>query len=133
MSRPIPGSVAIEYRNGSLRCQRCSRCHREQQQSSLVLDAARTNALGLAPVMVGQDLIGIVCADCVQAVERHIQSVFPDGHAFPFVDAAGQLLPTPRCACGTALVWTEDGRGMACTQCDVERQHDTDVRGLSPA
>lgn len=119
MSRPIPGAQAIEYRKGPTRFQRCSRCQQEQAQSSLVLDTK--HAATHHAVMVGPDLVGIVCAGCVAAVEQHVLGLWPDKHAFPFVDAAGQLLPTPRCEAGHALVYAHDGSGMVCEQCDVER------------
>lgn len=115
MSRPIVGGQCINYRKGSRTFQRCSRCQREREMSALV---------GLAfekyvPIMVGQDLLGMLCADCVHAAETHIQAIFPDRHAFPFCDERGQLLPTPRCENGHVLAYTEDGSGMVCTQCDV--------------
>lgn len=116
MSRPIPGVQALEFRRDGQRCQRCSRCQRERPLSPLVLtNAAET----MYPIMVGQDLVGILCHECVMATERHIQSLFPDGHAFPFVDDRGRLMPTPRCELGHTLVYSSDGRGMVCDQCDV--------------
>lgn len=74
----------------------------------------------LYPIMVGQDLVGMLCHECVQAVEVHIQSAFPQRHAFPFVGERGELLPAPRCELGHPLVYAHDGRGMVCETCDVE-------------
>lgn len=116
MSRPIPGVQALEFRRDGQRYQRCSRCQRERAMSSLVMpNAAET----MYPIMVGQDLVGVLCSGCVHATELHIQSIFPDRHAFPFVDDRGRLIPTPRCELGHALVYSDDGRGMVCQQCDV--------------
>jgi hypothetical protein len=122
MSRPIPGTQSLEYRKGNRRFQRCSRCQREKDMSpALVLHVDRVNASEFAPIMVGNDLVGIVCPDCVQATETHIQSMFPESHAWPFIDPMGELLPTPRCECGMPLVYTQDGRQMTCKQCDVQQ------------
>lgn len=70
--------------------------------------------------MVGNDLVGVACPECVLSVERHIQAMFPDGHAFPFVNDRGELLSTPRCENGHALIYAVDGRSMVCQQCDAE-------------
>lgn len=130
MNRPIPGTPSLEYRNGAQRYQRCSRCHRERALSSLVLSTERASLQTLNPIMVGNDLVGVLCDDCVHSVERYVQSLFPDGHAFPFVDATGQLMPTPRCDdCGMPLVFGDDGSCMVCPQCDVTR--DTDASELA--
>ena len=74
----------------------------------------------LLPITIGFELVGMVCSGCVLAIERQIQASFPDGLAFPFVNMAGHRMPTPRCECGTVLAFTADGRGMTCTQCDVQ-------------
>lgn len=118
MSRPIPGVQALEYKGADgVRTQRCSRCHGERKMSALVRNLSAAEQM--YPIMVGQDLVGVLCADCVYSTERHIQALFPDGHAFPFVGERGELLPTPRCEQGHALSYSDDGRGMVCTQCDV--------------
>ena len=115
--RPIPGVQALEYRKDGRMCQRCSRCQREIAMSRLALS---TNAAEhMYSIMVGQDLVGVICHECVFSTERHIQALFPDSHAFPFVDDRGQLMPTPRCENGHPLVYSQDGRGMVCDQCDV--------------
>lgn len=131
LTRPT-GIPAIEYRKGARRFQRCSRCQREREISSLVLSTERVNLDSFAPVMVGQGLCGILCNDCVHSVEMHIQAIFPDRHAFPFTDAAtGELLPNPRCELGHPLVYAHDGSGMVCEQCAVllVRERDPDFIG----
>lgn len=117
--RPIPGVQALEYRVDGKRTQRCSKCHATREQSPLVrnLNAAEQ----MYPIMVGQDLVGILCHECVASMEQAIQAMFPDRHAFPFVDDRGRLMPTPVCELQHALVYSEDGRGMVCPTCDVER------------
>lgn len=114
--RPIPGVQALEYRKDGARTQRCSRCHRERSQSQLLVPQQSTS---FNPIIVGNSLVGIVCGDCQHSIERHIQAVFPDLHAFPFVDERGRLMPNPRCENGHALVYRDDGRGMVCPECDV--------------
>lgn len=118
MSRPIPGVQSLEYRKNGLVTQRCSRCHQERSQSSLFVRPDPVTQM--QPVMVGSDLVGVVCHDCVHSIEKHIQAVFPDRHAFPFVSDRGELLPTPRCELGHTLVYAADGRSMVCEQCDAE-------------
>lgn len=121
---PIPGVQTVQYRNGRHRAQRCSKCHTEQADTALVL--ARNHGPMMVPIMVGNDLVGILCTDCVPVVESLIQrTMFPDGHAFPFVDERGELLETPRCEKGHPLVFADDGRSMVCTR---EDEHDESVR-----
>lgn len=113
---------AVEYKRGSQRFQRCSRCHVEQELTAPVLYNARGESApqttGLAPVLVGQDLLGFICSGCFHAVCKHIASVFPDSFGFPFVNKQGQLQPTPRCqACSFALAYASDGRSMYCPEC----------------
>lgn len=119
MSRPIPGVQSLEYRRDGQRWQRCSRCQAERSMSALVLTPGLNAADAMYPIMVGQDLVGVLCHECVHATELHIQSLFPDRHAFPFVDDRGRLMPTPRCELGHALIYSDDGRGMVCERCDV--------------
>lgn len=119
--RRVPGTQAIEYRKDSLRTQRCSRCHAERQMSVLVRNFNATEQL--YPIMVGQDLVGLLCHECVQPVEVAIQRLFPGRNGFPFVGEFGELLPEPRCELGHLLVYAHDGRGMVCETCDsVERK-----------
>lgn len=119
--RPIPGiGQALEYRNAEgQRAQRCSKCHRERAQSSLVL--AQRDEQQFHPIMVGQDLLGVLCSECQPDFYAHVQSAFPDFHAFPFVAHNGEALPNPRCERGHSLRYTDDGRGMVCMKCDVPR------------
>ncbi len=120
--RPIPGVQALEYRVDGKRMQRCSKCHAQREQSPLIRNASAEEQL--YPIMVGQDLVGILCHECVQSTEVSIQALFPARHAFPFVDERGRLIPNPACERGHALVYSEDGRGMACPVCDNPRRVD---------
>ena len=129
MTRKVDGVQALEFRENGRRTQRCSRCHRKRQQRQLLLPTTGSDGLDLVPIMVGQDLCGMLCADCIHSVEMHIQAVFPDRHAFPFVDSRGELLPTPRCDQGHALIYAHDGSGMVCEQCDVLPREPFDVDG----
>lgn len=119
MSRPIPGVPSLQFRKDGVSTQRCSRCHRQHQQSALFV--RQDPATQLQPIMVGNDLVGVLCSDCVYSVERSIQQLFPEGHAFPFVNDKGELLPAPRCELGHTLIYAADGGSMICEQCDVER------------
>ena len=119
MSRPIPGVQSLEYRRDGQRRQRCSRCHAERSVSVLV--HSQFNASDqVYPIMVGQDLVGVLCSSCVMPFETALQATFPDGQAYPWVDSRGVLMPTPRCDDGHVLVYASDGRSMVCPTCDAE-------------
>lgn len=70
------------------------------------------------PLMLGQDLLGFICGPCFFSTCSHIVSIFPDAQGFPHVDQDGMLVPTPRCECGTALHYSNDGRELLCAHCD---------------
>lgn len=121
--RKMNGSRALDYRKDGKRMQRCSRCHTEHDMSRPniydVDGKLRSPELTMAPLMVGQDLLGFICRGCFYATVRHIVSLFPDGFGFPFVDDRGRLLPPSRCEdCGTALRYSDDGLNVLCSQCD---------------
>ena len=113
-----PGQLSIEYRStDGKRFQRCSRCHDAHEMSPLLLRESKST---LKPIMVGNDLVGLICDSCLHVTERIIQQLFPDQHAFPFVDGRFQLLPNPRCEKGHPLIYTEDGNSMTCHQCNED-------------
>lgn len=116
MRRPIPGvGPALEYLHDGMRTQRCSKCHAQRSESSLLL---RDQPDRFRPIMVGEYLLGLLCDECTEAFYSHVQTAFPDRHAFPFVTERGELLPNPRCELGHALVYSPDGREMLCRICD---------------
>lgn len=116
---PAKGGVSIEYRVDGKRMQRCSLCHATVEHSPLLLRVSPSEQLH--PVMVGADLVGVLCQGCVPKLEMAIQHLFPDSHAFPFVDERQELMPTPRCEHGHALVFSDDGLSMVCPR-DNEHQ-----------
>lgn len=120
MTRPIPGvGQALEYSKDGLRTMRCSLCHAERSQSPLVRQLARDEQL--SPITVGDALLGVLCAACSPKFTAHVLAFFPESTAFPFVSERNELLPTPRCELGHALRYADDGRGMFCIVCDVEK------------
>lgn len=111
------GSVrSVDYRRDGGHFQRCSRCHRERELNAPHFSQLLQSDHVLHTITIGNELIGFVCSDCVRAVRQHVVSVFPDAMGFPYVHPeTGQLQTTPRCECGTALVY---GRTAVCPQCD---------------
>lgn len=118
---------ALDYRKRTGgRWQRCSRCHVEHELTSPLLyhvghqqlERSAEPAPALAPLMLGQDLLGFICGKCFYSTCGHVVSIFPDAQGFPHVDQDGMLVPTPRCECGTALAYSNDGSELLCPQCD---------------
>lgn len=121
---------ALDYRKPTGgRFQRCSRCQREHELTAPVLynvggqqlERSAAPVTALMPLMLGQDLLGFICGQCFYSTCQHIVSLFPDAQGFPHVDQNGMLVPTPRCECGTALHYSNDGRELLCAQCDTEK------------
>ena len=119
---------ALDYRKRTGgRWQRCSRCQVEHELTTpLIYNLSRLEtrpgapepAPELMPLMLGQDLLGFICGKCFYATCAHVVSIFPDAQGFPHVDQDGMLVPTPRCECGTALHYSNDGRELLCAHCD---------------
>ena len=135
MKRTINTIRSMDYRlppeQGGGRFQRCSRCHTAKRLDSPVIynmaslssrpgkpDLASS---GLAPIMIGNELVGFICGDCFVRTCQHLQQIFPDCQGFPHTDQSGLLQPTPRCdTCNAALQYASDGRSVICPKCDVE-------------
>ena len=123
--RAMNGRRALDFRRGTKRMQRCSRCHTENELTKPVLydlsDRAIAQPEALAPIMVGDELLGFCCTNCRHSLLQHIASVFPDGIGFPLVDHHGQLERPSRCDdCGQSLAYSSDGRSVVCPQCDTD-------------
>lgn len=130
-ARAMNGRRALDYRKGSRRMQRCSRCHLEIELAKPVLYDLSNRAIpgpedhALAPIMVGDELMGFICSGCKHSLLQHIASVFPERIGFPMVDHHGQLAQPSRCdECGAALAFASDGLSVVCPQCDVGDPND---------
>lgn len=123
--RSMNGALrALDYRKGTRRYHRCSRCHAEREDAPPIIynaDGSAASQTPLVPIMVGQDLLGFTCNACFHSLVQHIAAVFPDNIGFPLVDHHGMLIATPRCdECGSTLAYATDGKSVLCPQCDVE-------------
>lgn len=122
--RSMGGALrSVDYRlPGRGRFDRCSVCHHEQAiDNPHIVTTGYTvpSRQQLSYVMLGNELLGFVCSVCHPKMVLHIANMFPDSKGFPMVDKDGFLVPTPRCDCGTALGYTDDGRTVVCPKCDV--------------
>jgi hypothetical protein len=118
----LPGPIrSVDYKRNGGRFQRCSRCHTEVELLRPVIYSADgaepISGTGLAPLLVGNELVGFICADCRYAVLEHVCSIFPNAIGFPLVDRDGYLQPHPQCSCGLPLQYAHDGTtGLVCPQ-----------------
>lgn len=102
---------------------RCSRCRREyQRQPEPRIVGANGERIvepePLGMLTLGQELLGLVCADCFLGVCRHLQALWPDSEAFVYVDPrTNELVPTTRCS-GCSMP-----RGVCETGVDEHGQH----------
>lgn len=119
----LPDSLrSVDYKRNGRRFQRCSRCHTEVELLRPVIYSADgaepISGTGLSPILVGNELVGFICAGCRFATLQHLCSIFPNAIGFPFVDRDGYLQPHPQCPeCAMPMQYTHDGTtGLVCPQ-----------------
>lgn len=109
---PLKTTHYIRDRKVYTRCSHCRREFQRQPESRIVgADGERiVEPEPLSMLTLGQELLGLVCAECHNAVCYHLLAIWRDGEAFPYVSPKTQEL-VPSTACG--------GCGMSRGRCEA--------------
>ena len=114
----------LDYRRDGRKFARCSQCHGEHELKQPVIfnlsgGAAQTHPTPLAPIMIGENLLGFVCKSCEPTASANIAALFPNHLGFPLANHHGELVDHPKCDdCGSALAYDSDGLSVLCPRCD---------------